>query len=402
MAHLPFFHTWTKQNQAKKIDIDKTFEWGYLTPEGKKIYDLSSGSYHQSFGIRNKQIEDAMIEQIQSMPMAIPKCQYRLKNSVSQKLLNVIGIEGRIFYTTSGAESNENAIKMARQITGRQFILSCETSYHGATLGALALTGDWRRDGAGIPSNFHAFIPNFFNDPDLVKTREIINKIGSTNIAAICLEVITGGNGVFIPPQSYYDEISKLCQETGIKLILDEVVCGFGRTSTNFGFQNFNNLRPDFITLAKNISGGFFPFGAVFVSENNASFFDDNTLSCGLTNAGHPIGLRILDEVLTIIKDENFIKTREENFQLLETFKHKIDNSKSISAVRHIGLLMAIDLNDNIIEANQLWNKLIDNGLFINITKRSLILCPYLNYSPLELENCLDKLLNIIEDSHVQ
>ncbi|POB14178.1 aminotransferase class III-fold pyridoxal phosphate-dependent enzyme [Halobacteriovorax sp. DA5] len=402
MAHLPFFHTWTKQNQAKKIDIQNTFEWGYITSSNQKIYDLSSGSYHQSFGNRNIQIEKAMIEQIKSMPMATPKCQFELKETVSQKLVNLIGLDGRIFYTTSGAESNENAIKMARQITGRQFILSCETSYHGATLGALALTGDWRRDGAGVPSRFHAFIPNFFNDPDLEKTKKVIQDIGSSDIAAICIEVITGGNGVFIPPQSYYDEIMKICKENGIKLILDEVVCGFGRTMTNFGFQNYTNLEADFISLAKNISGGFFPFGAVFVSEDNAAYFDDNILSCGLTNAAHPIGLKVLDEVMSLIESNDFIKIRNQNYDLLNQFKIKLENSHAIDSIRHIGLLMAIDLSDVIIESSLLWNKLLSNGLFINITNRSLILCPYLNYAPKELEACLNNLLNIIEDSYVQ
>lgn len=399
--HSPFLHTWTKQNCAKKIDIQTTFEWGYVTHTNSKIYDLSSGSYHQSFGLRNKRLEEALKAQITDLPMGIPKLQFDLKAQVSQKFVNRIGFDGRIFYTLSGAESNENAIKMARQITKKQFVLSCENSYHGATLGALSMTGDWRHSGAGIPASFHKFIPNFYNDPDLKVTKKIIDETGSDNIAAICLETITGGNGVHIPAQSYYTQIQEICNEYGIKLILDEVICGFGRTGKEYGFQHYQ-IRPDFISFAKAISGGFFPFGAVFVSEDNAKYFDDNILNCGLTNAAHPLGLRLLDEVLDYTKEESFIELKKSNEDLLTSFKSQIEKYKSIKEVRHTGMLMAVALSDDIVDIDKLWNELISNGIFVNIANRTIIICPYLNFPTTQLENCLQKLIETVEDNYVQ
>ncbi len=400
MGHLPYLHTWTAQSNAKKINLKSTFDWGYLTNDGNKIYDLSSGSYHQSFGLRNQQLEQALIDQLSVLPMAIPKAEFELKEKVSQRFIDKIGLDGRIFYTLSGAESNENAIKMARQITGRKNLVSCDNSYHGATLGALAVTGDWRKEGAGIPTQFHAFIPNFYNDPKLVETKKILSQVGEQNIAAICLETITGGNGVYIPPQSYYDEIQKICNNFGIKLILDEVICGFGRCGQDFGLSHYN-LRPDFITFAKNISGGFFPFGAVFVSEENASYFDDHILNCGLTNAAHPIGLKLLDEVLNLIEDQDFINLKRKNEALLENFEKDISNISIVDKTRRIGMLMAIDLIDNKLDMRKLWEELLKRGIFINMTRNTIILCPYLNFPNQELSQKLLILKEVIEDLYV-
>ncbi|WP_419171940.1 aminotransferase class III-fold pyridoxal phosphate-dependent enzyme [Halobacteriovorax sp.] len=396
MGHRKYFHTWSNQNNPKVIELKDTFEWGYTTPSDDKIFDLSSGSYHQSFGLKNKQLIDALIHQLNEIPMAIPKTEFTLKTEVSQKLVDRIGFDGRIFYTLSGAESNENALKIVRQFTKREIILSCENSYHGATSGSLALSGDWRRDALGTSAPGQAFIPNFYNDPDLEITKKIIKDIGADNIAAICLETITGGNGVYIPPVSYYIELEKVCRTNDIKIILDEVICGFGRTGKDFGFQNYP-IKPDFITFAKSISGGYFPFGATFVSEDIASFFDSEVLSCGLTNASHPIGLRLLDEVLNLTKDANFQNTLKENINLLSHFKDKLIKLDSVSEVRSIGMLMAIELNTNE-DMRVFWENCLNNGLYINTTRNMIILCPYLNYPNDLLEDCLEKLLNIIQN----
>lgn len=396
MGHRNYFHTWTNQNNPKTIDLKKTFEWGYITKDNEKIYDLSSGSYHQSFGLQNDRLKDAIKAQLEDIAAVIPKAEFDLKDKVSKAFIERIGLKGRIFYTLSGAESNENAMKIVRQATKREVILSCENSYHGATIGPLALSGDWRRDGLGTQVSGHAFIPNFYNDPDLLKTQEIINDLGPNNIAAICLETITGGNGVYIPTDEYFLKLDKICKKHGIKIILDEVVCGFSRTGKDFGFQNYK-IKPDLISFAKAISGGYFPFGATFVSEEIASYFDTEILSCGLTNAAHPIGLKVLEEVLNLTKEEEFKSLLLENIKTLTDFKEQLLKISNVKEIRNIGMLMAIELNEAK-DMRDYWEKCLDKGLFLNTTRNMLILCPYLNFPNNELVTCLNILKEIIKN----
>lgn len=389
-----YFFTWTKQEDAPKLELKETTADSYITTDGQEIYDLSSCSYHLGLGLRNERLNKVITDQYSTLPVAGPKIVYDLKSQCSEKLLNSLGLErGKIFYTVSGAESIENALKMARQASGKNHILSRKTSYHGATLGALSITGDWRRDGSPTLEKYSHFIPGPEEQDALKKTEEIINKVGANNIAAICLETITGGNGVIIPTQEWYDGITNLCKKYDIYLILDEVVCGFGRTGKNFGFQHFN-LRPDFVCMAKNISAGFFPFGAVYVSKRISDYFDKNTLSCGLTNYAHPVGLRLCSEIIDIINEKEF-KTNFNNLEKVLTNSIKdLSKSSVVTNIRQIGLLMAIELSDHELT----WNKLKDHGLYINLANNCLIITPIMNSTPDRLKNAMDKLIQLLKD----
>ncbi len=390
-----YYFTWTKQEDAPQLEIQSTTQDSYVLKDDQEVYDLSSCSYHLSFGLRNDTLTKVITTQYHDLPVAGPKIVYPLKQETTKKLINFLELEdnGKIFYTVSGAEAIENALKIARQYTGKDIILSRKKSYHGATVGALSITGDWRRDGSPTMDALTEFIP----EPDalnaLEETEELINKIGSSKIAALCLESITGGNGVIIPTQKWYDGIQALCKKYEILLILDEVVCGFARTGRNFGFHNYN-LVPDIVCMAKGISGGLFPFGAVYTSEKISKYFDKNVLSCGLTNYAHPVGLKLCSAIIDLIHTQEFNQNFKALEDILSKFSKRIITLENIVEVRAIGLLAAIQTKG--IELD--WNYFIKNGIYINSSNGALILTPILTTTPKRLEKALEKLEDAIKD----
>lgn len=388
-----YFATWSKQQNAPSFEISYTTNDCYITRELSEIYDLSSCSYHLSFGLRNERLQKAMIEQINELPVAGPKTVFPLKTDTTDELISYLDLDtnGKIFYTTSGAESVENALKIARNYTGKSHILSRQVSYHGATLGALSVTGDWRREGQDILTELTHFIPEPHEKEAIKKTEDIILAVGADQIAAIILETITGGNGVYIPDQSWWDGISELCKKYNILLILDEVICGFGRTGLNFGYQHFN-LKPDIVCMAKAISGGLFPFGAVYTNSDIAKAFDNKVLSAGLTNYAHPIGLRLCHEVISLTQEEDFQTNLKQVIGVLGTFKTKFEELSEVREVRHIGGLMAVELY----ESNLSWTSFIQEKIYLNVTGKNLIICPILVTSADKLRIVLDKVIKLL------
>jgi len=391
-----YYFSWSAQENAPKLDIKETTADSYVTTDNKEIYDLSSCSYHLSFGLQNKRLTDAISDQLSTLPAAGPKLTYPLKEKCSQKLKKLLALEeGKIFYTVSGAEAVENALKMARQSSGKLHVLSREKSYHGATVGALSITGDWRKEGSPLLSEYSHFIPEPYEKDALEKTEEIIKSIGAQKIAAICLETITGGNGVYIPSREWYQGIERICKKYDIYLIVDEIVCGFFRTGKPFAFQHYD-LEPDFVCMAKNISGGFFPFGAVYTSKAVADYFNENILNCGLTNYAHPVGLRVCSEVIDLITERSFINNFHELRKSLESYTAIFLNLNGVVDVRSIGCLMAIEL-----KKKYSWSDFIDSGLYLNVTGNNLIVTPIMTTTPTRLEMALQKLKDILEKEDI-
>ncbi|EQC51210.1 aspartate aminotransferase family protein [Bacteriovorax sp. DB6_IX] len=389
-----YYYSWTKQNSASKLEIKETTVDSYLTHDNREIYDLSSCSYHLSFGLRNERLTNAISDQYKVLPAAGPKLVYNLKQETSQKLLKALGQnEGKIFYTVSGAEAVENALKMARKVSGKEHILSREKSYHGASVGALSITGDWRREGSPLLDHLTHFIPEPFENDALAKTEEIIKKVGPQKIAAICLETITGGNGVYIPDPNWYEGIQNLCRKYKIFLILDEIVCGFARTGKNFAFQHYN-LAPDFICMAKNISGGFFPFGAVYTSKEVSDYYENEVLSCGLTNYAHPIGLRVCSEILDLIEEREFVDNIKNLEQTLKDSHQEFNQLSCVKECRQIGNLMAVELD---YKDSLSWNDFIKENLYINVSNNILIITPIMMTTPQRLKQALKKLKGVLE-----
>ncbi len=394
MKHnLPYFVTWSAQAQAIQIEVKKTLSDHYILEDNRELYDLSSCSYHLSFGLRNKEIQDVIREQLDELPVLGPKFSFDLKRDASLQLLESLGLNGKIFYTTSGSETVENALKMVRDITKKDLVLRRKNSYHGATLGSLSVTGDWRSENVTTLSDLSLTIPEPHEEDAIKKTEILIKENLDKGIAAIILETITGGNGVIIPPKTWYQSIQELCHKYDIKLILDEVVCGFYRTGKNFGFHHYPFLKPDFICLSKAITGGFIPFGALYCSPKISEFYDSNKLKCGLTNYAHPLGLRAMMEILNIINQEEFKDLVTKRTETLSSFLEEAKALPLVKEVRQIGLLAAVELKSN--SLNQA--ELISHGIYVNIIGNNIILAPFLNTPQENLRLALNKLNNFLK-----
>jgi taurine--2-oxoglutarate transaminase len=391
---LPYYISWSKQHGADSFEIASVDGATVTTTSGLRLIDMTSISYQAHFGHNHPTIIKHIKAQLDTIPMSSPKGIYSIKNETTQSLLKYMGkTDGKIFYTTSGAESVENALKIARDITRKKIVLARKNSYHGATLGALSATGDWRNPAHLTPEGWVVRIPEP-NETDALKhTRDIILKTGHDQIAAIIIETITGGNGVYAGTREWWQGLRSLCDEFGILLIMDEVVCGFERTGKPFGYMHYP-VVPDLICLAKGITGGMIPFGAVWTSQKISDHYEENILCCGLTNYAHPLGMAALKGVLEIVHDKKF----KDNLSHIENvFKAELEKLKALSIVKEIrvhGLLCAIDLH-KMIEGKKFFNK----GLYLVAQTNRIILAPPLIMSESLLREAMAKIQEVLKES---
>jgi taurine--2-oxoglutarate transaminase len=371
-----FYYSWMRQDSAVDFPVAKAEADEFVLENGRRIYDFISTSFQANFGHSESSIQARIASQLATMPVASPKSTFALKQSVSSRLNELIDRgEGKIFYTVSGSEAVENALKIARQLTGRKIILARQKSYHGATLGALSVTGDWRNDPHVTFDEGTVRIPDHDEDPDGSMTRAIIDAHGANNIAALILETISGTNGMSVPTQKWFAAIQSLCRDHGIMLILDEVLVGFGRCGMDFAFHRYH-LRPDLVTMSKAISGGYVPFGAVWTSGEIAKHYDENVLACGLTNYGHPLGLAALEAVLDLLDDESFQVQKRTNEKLFGDFLSGLaERHSSVVELRQRGLMAAIYLD----RPAPSWQTAFDAGLHLYSKKNMSILAPPYN-----------------------
>ncbi|HEX2690608.1 MAG TPA: aminotransferase class III-fold pyridoxal phosphate-dependent enzyme [Kofleriaceae bacterium] len=313
----PFFFTWTAQNAAKPVELTGGDGAWFTTADGSRWLDLGALSYQVNAGHGRTRIIEAIKRQADQLCLSTAHAVFPAKVELAERLLAMAGPGfSKVFFTLGGAEANENALKIARFITGRYKLVSRYRSYHGATMGALSLTGDWRRPAMepGIPGVIH--VQDCYCDRcpfgQRVETcaRECATNIGATmalegarSVAAVILEPVPGANGVMVPPPEYWPIVRAACDAEGALLIADEVLTGFGRTGKPFAFQHWD-VTPDLITCAKGLTSGYQPLGAVIVHERIARHFDDHLLACGLTYYAHPTACAAGVETLKLYEEE--------------------------------------------------------------------------------------------------
>jgi taurine--2-oxoglutarate transaminase len=266
----------------------------------------------------------------------------------------------KTFFTLGGAEANENAIKIARFYTGRHKILARYRSYHGATHGAIALTGDYRRLAVepAMPGVVHFLDPFCYRCPFgqkkescrrecILHLEEVIRYEGTDKIAAVIMEGVVGSNGLIVPPDDYWPRVREICNKYGILLISDEVMSGWGRTGRWFAVDNWG-VVPDIITTAKGITSGYVPLGAVIVSEPIAEFFDDKYLYAGLTYSGHTLACAAALATIEVYESDHLIENAATLGRYLgESLEGIRARHASVGDVRYIGLFSTIELVAN-------------------------------------------------------
>ncbi|MEM7452896.1 MAG: aspartate aminotransferase family protein [Planctomycetota bacterium] len=390
----PYYFTWSAQNSAVDFPVSHAAGDQFILPDDRRVFDMISTSFQANFGHSHQTIRERIQRQLEYLPITSPKSAFDLKARVSRGLLDLIGLgDGKIFYTVSGAEAVENALKIARQQTGRRIVMARQKSYHGASLGALSVTGDWRNDPHLTYDEGTLRIPEPGDDPECEQTRKLVIEAGPDNIAAVIVETISGTNGMAIPPQSWFDAMFDLCREFGIYYIADEVLVGFGRCQDHFAFQSFQ-LKPDMITLSKGITGGYIPFGAVWTSAQIASEYDDDVLACGLTNYGHPLGLAALEGVLDTMVDPGFMRHKATLEKMFAERVWNLRNYDFVSEVRCRGLMAAVDFNGRDAVS---WQHGFDAGMHLFGKGGMNIFAPPLNSDESHLSEALDRYENILK-----
>ena len=351
--------SWSKQKNINPISVEKAsgiYFWDY---EGNRYSDMSSQLVNLNLGFGNKEIGDALKAQIDQFCFIGPSYGAESRAKLAKKIIELMPDNmGKVFFTNAGAESNENAIKIARMYTGKNKIFSRYRSYHGSSFGSGNLTGEPRRYTLepGIPGFVKFFDPyvyreaiEFKSEEDatkyyLAKLEEQIQYEGANSVAAIVLETITGSNGIIIPPKGYMPGVRALCDKYNILMICDEVMTGWCRTGKMFGFQNFD-VKPDIVTFAKGVTCGYIPLGGVVVASKIAEYFDDNLLSCGLTYSGHPLACAAGVACIDYYEEHNILDNVNKVGKVLgEILEEMKENHPCVGDVRYIGLFSAVEL----------------------------------------------------------
>ncbi|MGB3906334.1 MAG: aminotransferase class III-fold pyridoxal phosphate-dependent enzyme, partial [Anaerolineae bacterium] len=290
------FFSWSVQSAVKPLAVVGAKGCYFWDAEGNRYLDFASQLMNVNTGHQHPKVVAAIREQAERLCYAYPGLATQPRGELGKLLAEVTpGDLAKTFFTLGGAEAVDNAIKLARLYTGRQKIVTRYRSYHGATYGAISATGDPRRHPVepGIPGIVRVFDPYcyrcvFGQEPEtchrecITHIEEVIKFEGPDRVAALLLEGVTGTSGIFVPPDDYWPRLREMCDKYGILLISDEVMSGFGRTGEWFGVDNWH-VVPDMMVVAKGLTSGHVPLGAVVVSQSIADHFEDRYLPLGLT-----------------------------------------------------------------------------------------------------------------------
>ena len=362
------FWTWSAQAKVNPIAVKRAQGVYFWNTDDKRYLDFNSMTMCVNIGHGNKRIIKAMQEQAAELPYAAPGMTTKIRALASKAVADVTpgGQLSKILFTLGGADANENAIKLARGYTKRFKILTRYRSYHGASAGAMAATGDPRRhmwepgtmpgvvhflDPYRYRSTFHRTTPDIseadFTQDYLNHLEEIIRYEGPGTIAAILIESVTGTNGIIIPPEGYLQGVRKLCDKYGIAMIADEVMSGFGRTGKWFAVDNWN-VVPDIMTMAKGLTSAYAPLGAVAMKPEVAAAFDEQAFESGLTYTSHPVSLAAAVANINVMREEKVVEHAAAMGPVLKRMLTDLGEAHpSVGEVRSIGLFGIVELVKN-------------------------------------------------------
>lgn len=355
-------YEWTIQNTMKPLVVDHAKGIYFWDADGKRYMDFNSQLMCVNIGYGDERVINAITKQLTAVPYVAPTTSTTAVRAELGRLLQEVtpGNLTKAFFTNGGAEANENAIKIARWVTGRQKIIARYRSYHGATAGAITLTGDPRRWAAepGIPGVVRAMDPYRYRcrwcgeKPActldcLNHIEDIITFEGPQTIAAVIVETVTGTNGIIIPPDGYLQGLRELCDKHGILLIADEIMSGFGRTGEWFAVDHWK-VVPDIMTVAKGLTSAYVPLGATIVTDTIAAQFEDKPLYAGLTYNSHPVGCAAAVACINVYKEDKLIENAKTLGEVLSTELARLkEKHPSVGDVRSIGLFSLVELVKN-------------------------------------------------------
>ena len=353
------FHSWSSQGSFNGLPIaggEGSTVWDF---DGNRYLDFSSQLVYTNLGHGHPKVVAAIQEQAAQLATIAPPHANQTRGHAAQ-LITERAPEGfnKVFFTNGGADANENAIRMARLVTGRNKVISGYRSYHGNTGAAIVATGDWRR----VPNEYatghvHVFGPYLYRSEFWATTEEeecaralrylerVIQMEGPEGIAAILLETIPGTAGILLPPKGYLAGVREIATRYGIVLILDEVMAGFGRTGQWLALDAYD-VVPDLITFAKGVNSGYVPVGGVIISDPIAHAFDERVFPGGLTYSGHPLAAASIVAALTAMAEEKVAEhaTALGENQFGPGLRALAERHEAIGEVRGVGVFWAVEL----------------------------------------------------------
>ncbi|WP_417877630.1 aspartate aminotransferase family protein [Vibrio sp.] len=369
-AHCLHPFTNFKALNDKGSRIIKRAEGVYIYDEDdNKILDGMAGLWCVNMGYSCQPLIDAATKQMQELPYYNLFFQTAHPPAVElSTLLAEVTPEGmnHVFYTGSGSECNDTVVRMVRHYWSslgkpqKQTIISRKNAYHGSTMAGASLGGMsamHAQGGLPLPNIVHIDQPYYFGEGNgvdetefgLERARQLEEKIlelGEENVAAFIAEPIQGAGGVIIPPSSYWPEIQRICDKYEILLIVDEVICGFGRTGEWFASQTFN-IKPDLMCMAKGITSGYLPLGGVMVRDHVAKVLTDadTEFAHGFTYSGHPASCAVAIANIKEMQRLSVVnQVREETGPYFAKRWAELAEHPMVGEARSVGLVGAIEL----------------------------------------------------------
>ena len=382
LDHCPFMPTYG----APAVRMVKGEGCRLWDEDGNEYLDFLAGIAVVGLGHANPEIADAIAQQARTLVHVSNLYGTVPGTDVAITLDRLLGGGGQIFFTNSGAEAIECAIKLARKWggDGRYGVVSAYGSFHGRTLGALHATGQ--------PAKWEGFqpLPEGFRHVawnDLAALEAAIDP----TVAAVLLEPIQGEGGVHPATAEYFEGVRRLCDERGLLMIVDEIQTGLGRTGEWFGFQHFG-VEPDVVTLAKALGNGM-PIGACWAKREVAAVFQPG--DHGTTYGGQPLAASAARATLEILERVNAPQLAE---RAGAEFRHLLETIEGVIQVRGLGLLLAAELAVGI-DAKAVASDLLQRGLIVNaVSPTSLRFAPPLIVSESEIAQAVDLLSAVLAD----
>ena len=389
------FFAWSVQGAVDPIAIDRAEGIYLYTPEGRRIIDFNSQLMSVNVGHGDRRVIDAITAQATKLQFVQPAFATEPRARLGAKLAEILpGDLDKVFLVLGGAEAIENAIKLARHYTGRTKVLARYRSYHGATLGAMTLTGDPRRwaNEPGIVGVVRYPDTHRWGEKEsrpvaesLQGLEDVIVYEGAHTIAAVFLETIVGTNGILIPPDGYIQGVREICDRHGILMVADEVMAGFGRTGKWFAVDHWDTV-PDLMTMAKGLTSSYLPLGAVAMRRHVAEAFEEKMYYGGLTYSSHAISCAAAVATIGVYEEDGLIDNARRMGAVMRRHHEALyEKHPSVGTHRSLGLFGIIDLvrsrdpyipmtgfNGTSDEMKAIGRFFRDNGLYTLIANNSI------------------------------
>jgi taurine--2-oxoglutarate transaminase len=417
------FFSWSIQGAVDPIAIDHADGVYLFTPDGQRILDFNSQLMSVNIGHGDRRVVDAITEQALKLQYVQPAFATEPRARLGQKLAEILpGDMDKVFFTLGGAEAIENAIKIARHYSGRYKVLARYRAYHGATLGAMTLTGDPRRwaNEPGLVGVVRYPDTHRWGEKEprpveesLRGLEDVIMYEGPHTIAAVFLETIVGTNGILIPPEGYIAGVREICDRYGILMVADEVMAGFGRTGRWFAIDHWD-VTPDLMTMAKGLTSSYLPLGAVAMRHHIAEKFESMMYYGGLTYSSHPVSLAAALATIGVYEEDGLIERAARLGPVMRRHHEALyARHPSVGAHRNLGVFGILDLvrsrdpyepltpfNGTSDEMKAIGRFFRDNGLYTMIANNSIHTNPPLTITENQLAEgfeIIDRALDIAD-----